>query len=118
MELSWGKGDTIDQALADVGQVTIRIPLGGHALVHLNEMDALPRDFLACQELEHEPGRAAAADGQEEAAAACHRGSCLGGDEDCGPVRDRLRIGKNVELHRSLSRRAVPNKVRNGGQEL
>ena len=58
----------LQQALAQVGQVSVRVSRGGHSLVHLDHVDALPRDVFAGQGTQHEPGSVAAADGHDESA--------------------------------------------------
>jgi hypothetical protein len=103
MDLSMAQRHTLHQVFAYVGEVSIRMSIGGHTLVHLDHMDAGPRDFFACQGMEHEPRSAAAADGHNEAAATRHGRPSLGGN-DCRCLSgDRINISANFNLHKSAS---------------
>ena len=93
----------LQQALAQVGQVSIRVSRGGHSLVHLDHMDALPRDVFAGQGTQHEPGSVAAADGHDESAPRGYGRPSLRGNDRGSLAGDRIDIGKDFDLHEDVS---------------
>jgi len=48
----------IQQAGAQVGEVSLRVPFGRYALVHLNHVDPFPRNPLIGKSPQHSPGAA------------------------------------------------------------
>ena len=59
----------LEQALAQMGEVSVRMPRRRHTLVYLRHMHPVPRDIFARQVTQHKPWGMAAAHGQDEAAA-------------------------------------------------
>ena len=103
MDLSMAQRGMLQQAFAHVREVSIRVSHGGHTLVYLDHVDALPWDFFAGQGTEHEPRSMAATNGHDEAAArGCGRPSLCGDDRRC-PSSDRIGIGQNFNLHERAS---------------
>ena len=68
--------------------------------VHLEQMDGGPGHVLVGEELEHSPGRGAAACRQQESAAGAHRGARLLRDERRGPTGHGLGVVQHLRLHR------------------
>src|SRR5262245_36667737 len=86
-----------------MSEVAVRVSLRSHTFVHLGHVYACPGYLFVGQGTQHLPRSVAAADGCDEAAACSDGGPRLGGD-DCGRLlRDRLAIGKYVNLHEGFS---------------
>ena len=86
------------QALAQGGEVAVRITIRRDALVDLQQVDAIPGDVLACQCPQHTNRRAAAAQRQREAATLGDRAPGAGGDETRGLDGSRIGVGENAEI--------------------
>ena len=93
----------LQQAFAQVGQISIRVSRGSHALVHLDQMDALSREVFARQGTQHEPGSVAAADGHEESAPRGRGRPSLGGNEGGSLAGDGIGIDKDFDFHEDVS---------------
>src|ERR1700752_286756 len=59
----------LEQTLAQMGEVSVRMPRWRHALVYLCHMYPVPRDIFVCQITQHKPWSMTAAHGQHEMAA-------------------------------------------------
>ena len=97
MDLLGAQRGMLKQALAQVGEVSIRVSRRGHALVHLHDMHALPGDLFVCQGTQHLPRGVAAADGHDETAARRHSCPSLRGDDRGSLLGDRIGISKYVQ---------------------
>ncbi len=64
MDLFRAKRGVLQQAFAQVSEVSIRVSVRRHALVHLKNVDARPRDVFARQRAQHDPGSVTTADRQ------------------------------------------------------
>ena len=73
MDLFRAQRGVREQAVAQMGEIAVRISRGGHALVHLQHVHALPGNVLGREGAQHQPGCVPAADGHDEAAARGHR---------------------------------------------
>ena len=69
-----------EQTFAQVGEISIRIAVGSHALIHLKNMHARPGNIFARQRAQHDPGCVATAHRESKTAARGNRGTGLGGD--------------------------------------
>ena len=70
-----------------------------HPLVDLHEVHTLPGHVFAGQGPQHRPRRAAAADGQHEAAVLRHGGAGLRGNDRRRRPAGRRRVGEPLDLH-------------------
>src|SRR6266446_2551323 len=77
----------------------VRVLCRGHALVHLRDMHAVPRQILFCQDTKHVPRRVATAHGQDEAAPCSDRSSGLRCNDRGRLLRDGIDIGEYFNLH-------------------
>ena len=94
----------VERAKAELpGARYVGIADGGHALVHLDHMDARPRDVFTGQGAQHEPGSVAAADGHEESAPRGYGRPSLRSHDRGSLAGDRIDIGKDFDLHEDLS---------------
>ena len=64
----------LEQALAQMREVSVEVPRRRHALIDLKHVDALPRDISTGKRPQHHPWRVTAANREGKAAAA---GDCL-----------------------------------------
>ena len=87
------------QALAQVGEIAVGIPMGGDPLVDLNDMHLRPRDFFVGKSAEHLPGSFSSAHRHNKASASGNRGAGFGGDALGGRLGDGFGIGQYLNLH-------------------
>jgi hypothetical protein len=92
----------LEQAVAEMGQVAVGMPLWRHTLVDLGHLDAAPRDIFAHEVTKHDPGGMAAAEGNGEAAARCDGRAGFCSDNRGALAGDRLGIGTDFNFHSSL----------------
>jgi hypothetical protein len=92
----------IEQAVAQMREVTVRIAHGGNALVDLKHVHLTPGKRVGRQCAQHQPGRAAAAHRHEEASARCHRRARGVRNDRRRPAGDAIVIGINFDLHDAL----------------
>ena len=92
----------LEQALAQMREVAIRIACGGDALVHLHHLHAAPRNVLVREHAQHPPGRAAAADRHDEPAPRRDRRARVGGDHPGGVRGDRVGVGEHLGLDEEI----------------
>src|SRR5215470_749121 len=85
--------------LTQVGEVPVWVSWWGDALVHLDHLHLLPRDFFACQGTQHLPGSMASADRHDEATACDSSVTSLRGNDHGSLAGNRIGVGKNFNLH-------------------
>ena len=88
-----------EQALAQVGQVSVRVSRRRHPLVYLRHVNALPRHVFLCHGAQHLPGRVAATDGHDEAATRGDSRPCLHGDDRGAFPGDRVGVVEYLDFH-------------------
>src|SRR5919108_2515725 len=89
----------LKQALAQVGEVSVRVSRWGHALVHLHDTYVPPGDLFVGQRTQHLPRRMATADGDDETAARRHGRPRLRRDDPGSLLGHRTGISKDCNLH-------------------
>jgi hypothetical protein len=95
----------LEETLADMSEVSIRMSLGCNTLVHLDDVDSRPGNFFVSQGTEHEPRRVAAADGHDKAVSLGDGCPRLGGDKFRGHLGGGIGISEDFDLHESASNR-------------
>ena len=93
----------IEQAFAQMREVSVRIACRRYPLVHLNDMHLLPGELLVGQCAQHQPRRAAAADRHDEAPARSNGRARVGGDDRRRLAGDHIVIGMDFDLHATTS---------------
>ncbi len=91
-----------EQALAQVGQVSIGVSGRRHALVHLDDVHSGPWHRFVGQCTQHRPGGVAPADGHDEATPCGDGRARLRGGESGTRSRDRIGIGQCFDPHGNL----------------
>ncbi len=89
----------IEEGLAQVRQVSVRMSLGRDTLIHLHDVDSIPRDRFPCQRSQHETRSLAAADCKHEVAPDGNRRARLLGDERGRPCRSPFGTSKQLDFH-------------------
>jgi hypothetical protein len=92
----------LEQAVAQMGQVAVGMPLRRHTLVDLGHMHPAPRNIFACEVAKHDPWGMAAAYRKDEAAARREGGAGFCRDDRGTLSGDRLGIGEDFDFHSSL----------------
>src|SRR5262245_50999004 len=89
----------LNQAFAQVREVSVRVSVGSHTLVDLTDMHTSPRDIFPCQRPQHNPWCVTATDSQDKAATRSYRRTSIAGD--CGRRRpcDGISIIKYFKIH-------------------
>src|SRR2546422_608859 len=95
----------LKQALIQVREVSVRVSRRGDALVHLHHVYAFPGNIFVYQGPQHLPRCVAAADRDNETAARLDCRASLRSDNLGTLLRDRIGIGKYLNLHWQLLRR-------------
>jgi hypothetical protein len=103
MDLFRAQGRVGKQAFIQMGRVPVRMPRGSHALIHLHHLQAQPGNILVGQRPQHEPGSAAATDGQQKAATCGDAPVGVCGDHGSRSLSNRIGIGKHFYLHGASS---------------
>ena len=94
----------LEQTLVQVRQVAVGISRRGDALVHLDHVHALPGHVLVRQRPQHQPRRAAAAHGHDEAPARRDRRPAPPSAMTAAAfVGHRIGIGQHFDLHMTPS---------------
>ena len=101
VDLPGGQRDMVQQALAQMREVSIRVSRGRNTLIHLEYVNVCPRHVFIHERTQHHPWRMAAADSHDETAA--------GGNGLRAPPRrstrqlswHRIRVGKHFNSHGS-----------------
>jgi hypothetical protein len=88
-----------EQAFAQVDQISVGVTPGGDPLVHLKNVQAIPRNLLEGQGTEHLPRSVASADSHNKSALSAKGRPGLRGDELGSRPGDRIGIRKNSDLH-------------------
>src|SRR5262245_42187757 len=99
MELFGTQRNPLQQGFAQVGEIPVWVSWWGDALVHLYDMNLLPRDFFAREGTQHLPGSMASADRHDEAAACGHSIPSFGGNNRGSLAGNRIGVGKNFVIH-------------------
>src|SRR5436309_6561775 len=105
MDLFRAQWGMLQQAFAQVREVSVRVSFGGHTLVDLTYMNTGPRDIFTRQRPQHDPRSVTATDSQGEAATGSDCRTSIRGDYRGSRPRDGIGIIKHFELHGALSRR-------------
>jgi len=92
-----------EQALAQVGQVSVGVSSRCHALVHLDDVHACPWHRFIGQRTQHRPRGVAPADGHDEATTRGDGRARLRGGESGTRSRDCICIGQRLDLHGNLT---------------
>ena len=87
------------QALAQMGEISVRIAGRSYTLVHLHDLHRWPGHVFAGQVTQHLPRSASAADRHYESAAVRDGRAGVGGDYCSRLFGDRIGIGEHVDLH-------------------
>src|SRR5215813_11627232 len=93
----------LQQTLAEVSEISVRVAFGGDSLVHLNHMNSVPGHIFLREIAKHDPGSFAAAHCHHEFASSC---DCLSGlfrDQPRGFTGDRSGIRINFNFHQAAS---------------
>jgi hypothetical protein len=105
MDLPAAKRNALQQALAQMGEVSIRMPGWGDPLIDLNDVDPIPRHLFGGESAQHEPGSVPPADGDYEPAARGNRQPSLLCDHASGFFGDGVRAGQHFDVHLGLRKR-------------
>src|SRR5262245_52536719 len=89
----------IQERLAKVREVSVRMPCRGDPLIHLKYMDALPQDIFLRESSKHQPWRSAAANCHQKAAACCGCCTSVGRDDRSRLLGNGVRTVENVNGH-------------------
>ena len=104
----------IEQAFAQMREVSVRIGRRRHPLVHLNHMHVLPGELLVGQCAQHHPRRAAAAHRHDEAPARGNGRARVGGDDRRRLAGNAIIVRLDFDLHATDSGPGIPIGGRDG----
>src|SRR5262249_7590582 len=99
MELFGTQRNPRQQRFAQVGEIPVWVSWWGDALVHLYDLNLLPRDFFARQVPQHLPGGMASADRHDEATACDDSIPGFGGNDRGSLAGNRIGVAKNFSVH-------------------
>src|SRR6476620_7892226 len=109
VDMIWEQWRMIEQACAEMSQVSIRIAYRCYPLVDLNDVHALPGDLLVGQCAQHQPRRVAATDRHDEAPPRRNRCTRVDGDDRRRLAGDQIVIRMDFDLHVMTSGWDTPN---------
>src|SRR6478752_4783542 len=95
----WEQWRMIEQACAEMSQVSIRIAYRYCPLVDLNDVHALPWDLLVGQCAQHQPRRVTATDRHDEAPPRRNRCTRVDRDDRRRLAGDQIVIRMDFDLH-------------------
>src|SRR5262245_48657173 len=100
MDLFRTQRGMLNQAFAQVREVSVRVSVGSHTLVDLTDMHISPRDIFHCQHPQHNPWCVTATDSQDKAATGSYRRTSIAGDCSRSRPCDGISIIKHLKIHR------------------
>ena len=89
----------LEQAVAQVNVVAIRVARGGDALVDLEDVHVGPGHIFVGEVSQHQPRAFASADRHDEASARGNRSPGIGGDDRGRALGQRIDIRKDFDVH-------------------
>jgi hypothetical protein len=92
-----------EQALPEVGEVSVGVSGRSHALVHLDDMHVGPRHGFLGYRMQHLPRGGSSAQGHDEAPADGHSSARFGCGERGSGSRDGFGIDQRFDLHAELT---------------
>src|SRR6516225_4117361 len=104
MDLLGTQRNAIEQAVAQVSPIAIRVPVGCNALIDLHQMQSIPRNVFIGQRAEHDPRRVTTADGQDEVTTCGDRLMRIRRNDRCRSPGDGFGIRAYFHLHSVLLR--------------
>src|SRR5580698_785900 len=99
MKLLRGNRRVLEQTFLNMRKVSVHIAAWCNALVYLEDMNALPWEFLLSQGAQHDPGRSTAADSHHELAPVGNGGAGLCRNRFRRRLCSRCFVGKHFSLH-------------------
>jgi hypothetical protein len=94
-----GQRRVVQQSLAKVSEVSIRMPRGSNSFIHLNHMDAPPGDIFNRKGAKHEPWSMAAAEGHDEPATGAYGSPSLCRNDRRCLSSNRIGIVEYIDDH-------------------